>query len=92
MTHDQFPFMEGRPANYGRTVSVEWVHPRELYPIPRSPKSFPATDRERLQATFRVVTNPILVTEDGDIVAGHARWEAAKELALTYRPSLVMHG
>lgn len=37
-------------------------------------------------------TNPILVNEDGVILCGHGRWEAAKRLGMTQVPVIVIAG
>jgi DNA modification methylase len=37
-------------------------------------------------------TNPILVSEDGELIAGHGRYEAAKEIGLATVPVIVLAG
>ena len=37
-------------------------------------------------------TNPLLVSEDGELIAGHGRYEAAKQLGLSDIPVLVVAG
>src|SRR6516165_2209423 len=37
-------------------------------------------------------TNPLLVSEDGELIAGHGRYEAAKEIGLATLPVIVVEG
>ena len=43
--------------------------------------------RGRISGVF---TNPLIVDENNTILAGHARWEAAKQLGLEYFPVILI--
>lgn len=60
----------------------------ELKPFTRNPKKHPEKQIKFLQKSFKEFgwTNPILVAQDNMIVAGHGRWEAAKQAGFTEVP------
>lgn len=60
----------------------------ELKPFTRNPKKHPEKQIKFLQKSFKEFgwTNPILVARDNMIVAGHGRWEAAKQAGFTEVP------
>jgi hypothetical protein len=67
---------------------VEWVIPRELKPDPTNARKH---SRQQIRKLARDIQknsfiNPILITQDGDIVAGHARLEAAVMAGLSEVP------
>src|ERR1700676_2893996 len=67
---------------------------RKLRPSKRNARTHPKKQIRQLANVIRQFggTLPILVDEDFEIICGHARWEAAKELGLTNVPILVMRG
>ncbi len=67
---------------------------RKLRPNKRNARTHPKKQIRQLANVIRQFgwTYPILVDEDFEIICGHARWEAAKELGLTKAPILVMRG
>jgi DNA modification methylase len=67
---------------------------RKLRPSKRNARTHPKKQIRQLANVIRQFgwTYPILVDEDFEIICGHARWEAAKELGLTNVPILVMRG
>jgi len=67
---------------------------RKLRPNKRNARTHPKKQIRQLANVIRQFgwTYPILVDEDFEIICGHARWEAAKELGLTKVPILVMRG
>ncbi len=67
---------------------------RKLRPNKRNARTHPKKQIRQLANVIRQFgwTYPILVDEDFEIICGHARWEAAKELGLTNAPILVMRG
>jgi DNA modification methylase len=67
---------------------------RKLRPSKRNARTHPKKQIRQLANVIRQFgwTYPILVDEDFEIMCGHARWEAAKELGLTNVPILVMRG
>jgi DNA modification methylase len=74
-----------------RTI-VEAV--RKLRPNKRNARTHPKKQIRQLANVIRQYgwTYPIVVDENYEIICGHARWEAAKELNLKNVPILVMRG
>jgi ParB-like nuclease domain len=71
-----------------RPIAMEWVHPGELKPDPTNARKH---SRQQIRKLARDIQknsfiNPILITRDGDIVAGHARLEAARLAGLSEVP------
>jgi DNA modification methylase len=71
-----------------RPIAMEWVHPGELKPDPTNARKH---SRQQIRKLARDIQensfiNPILITQDGDIVAGHARLEAARVAGLSEVP------
>lgn len=60
----------------------------ELKPFVKNPKKHPEKQIKFLQKSFKEFgwTNPILVAQDNMIVAGHGRWEAAKQAGFSEVP------
>src|SRR5713226_3729559 len=74
----------------GRThpIAMEWVNLRELKPNPTNARKH---SRQQIRKLARDIqknsfVNPILITQDGNIVAGHARLEAAQLAGLPEVP------
>jgi DNA modification methylase len=66
--------------------------PRELKPSSNNPRKHSKKQIVKLSASIRRFgfTQPVLVTDAGEIVCGHARVEAAKELGLATIPTLCL--
>ena len=69
-------------------MDLKTVNPDELKPHPDNPRVHPDTAIEKLVKSIEEFgwTNPILVSEDGYVLAGHARLKAAKEAKLKEVP------
>lgn len=70
-----------------KTIRTSLLHP--------SPNNANQHDEKQLAAIAESIihygwTNPILVTKDNWIIAGHGRWEAAKRLGMETVPVLVV--
>lgn len=69
---------------------MEVVHRKveELKPHPKNPRNHPNVAIEKIAKSIQKFgwTNPILVSEDGYILAGHARIKAAKKAGITEVP------
>ena len=64
-----------------------------LRPFPNNPRRHPPSQIAALIKNIkRVWTNPILIDEQGTILAGHGRLEAAKRLGMTEAPTLTVFG
>jgi DNA modification methylase len=65
-----------------------------LRPDPRNARTHPKRQVEQIVASIKAFgfTNPILTDEAGQVIAGHGRLLAAKELALAEVPVIVLAG
>jgi DNA modification methylase len=64
-----------------------------LRPFPGNPRRHPASQIAALMKSMaRAWTNPILIDEEGLILAGHGRLEAAKRLGMAEAPTLTIAG
>lgn len=69
---------------------LEHRHPADLRPYGRNPRRHSKKQVQQIadSITRFGFTNPVLVSDEGDIIAGHGRVEAAKMLALATVPTL----
>ena len=69
-------------------MQVKTVKISELKPHPKNPRVHPDSAIEKLERSIKEFgwTNPILVSADGYILAGHARLKAAKQAGLKEVP------
>jgi ParB-like chromosome segregation protein Spo0J len=67
---------------------------KQLVPFSRNARTHSASQVDQIAASMREWgwTNPILVDEQGTIIAGHGRVEAAKKLGLSEAPVMVATG
>jgi DNA modification methylase len=65
-----------------------------IKPNPHNTKTHPAKQVDQIKNSMLSFgfTNPLLVSEDGDLIAGHGRYEAARELSLETVPVIVVAG
>lgn len=65
-----------------------------LFPGPRNPRTHGADQVEQIAASMRAFgwTNPVLVDPAGEIIAGEARWRAARLLELDETPIVELPG
>src|SRR6478752_9431019 len=63
-----------------------------LVPSPRNARTHSAAQVAEIAGSIRAFgfTNPILVGEDGDVIAGHGRLAAARQLGLTEVPIILL--
>jgi DNA modification methylase len=66
----------------------------KLIPSPRNARTHSAAQIAEIAGCIRTFgfSNPILVGDDGDIVAGHGRLAAARQLGLSHVPVIVLSG
>jgi len=71
-------------------VKIEYAAPGSLKPHPRNPRVHPESAIEKLARSIKEFgwTNPVLVSKDGFVLAGHARLKAAKEAGIKKVPIL----
>jgi DNA modification methylase len=65
-----------------------------LVPSPRNARTHSGAQVAEIAGSIRAFgfANPILVGEDGDVIAGHGRLAAARQLGLTEVPVIPLHG
>ena len=61
------------------SIEVEYISTNSILRHPRNPKKHPEEQIHRLEASIQKFgwTSPIILSSDGYILAGHARYEAA---------------
>jgi hypothetical protein len=61
------------------SIEVEYIPTNSILRHPRNPKKHPEDQIHRLEASIQKFgwTSPIILSSDGYILAGHARYEAA---------------
>jgi hypothetical protein len=59
---------------------IEWLHPDKLQPDPNNSRKHSRQQIRKLERDIRKngFINPILATQDNEVIAGHARLEAGK--------------
>lgn len=75
-------------------LQVEYWPLDRLIPYARNARTHSAGQIAEIAGSIRAFgfSNPILVSEAGDIIAGHGRLAAARKLGLTDAPVVVLHG
>ncbi len=75
-------------------LAVEYRTVGSLKPDPRNARTHPKRQLEQIKASIKEFgfTNPILIDEQGAIIAGHGRLRAAKEAGLAEVPTIVLAG
>ena len=75
-------------------LAVEYRTVGSLKPDPRNARTHPKRQLEQIKASIKEFgfTNPILIDEQGVIIAGHGRLRAAKEAGLAEVPTIVLAG
>ncbi len=73
-------------------MKVQKIDIDKLKPHPKNPRIHPDSTIEKLKKSIEEFgwTNPVLVSTNGYILAGHARLKAAKEARLTKVPAIVL--
>lgn len=77
-----------------RQVQVVYKATASLVPDPRNARTHPKRQIEQIVASIRAFgfTNPILADPEGNLIAGHGRLRAAKELGLAEVPVIELVG
>lgn len=75
-------------------LTVEYRDPAELKPYDRNARTHSSAQIEMIARSIKEYgfTNPILLAEDGTIIAGHGRLVAAKRLELLEVPTITLTG
>lgn len=77
-----------------RTLEVVYKAPSELVPDPRNARTHSRRQIEQIVASIRAFgfANPILADQEGNLIAGHGRLRAAKEMGLEEVPVITLAG
>src|SRR5258707_3508248 len=75
-------------------IHLEYWPTERLIPSPRNARTHSDAQVAEIAGSIRAFgfTNPILVGEEGDVVAGHGRLEAARRLGLAEVPVIPLRG
>lgn len=73
-------------------LELIYLPPGEIQPYPDNPRMHPKKQLAMIEASIAAFNfnNPVLVTPDNVLIAGHGRLEAAKKLGLAKVPALVL--
>lgn len=76
------------------TLSIEYRTPADLRPYVRNSRTHSRAQVETLARSISEYgfTNPILLAEDGTIIAGHGRLQAAQALGMEQVPTITLAG
>jgi ParB-like chromosome segregation protein Spo0J len=77
------------PTSYSSQAAVESLQPHPANPHTHSKKQIAQLARSIQQFGF---TSPIIVDENNIILAGHGRWQAAKQIGLEVVPIITVSG
>lgn len=77
-----------------RPLTVVYKPTDSLIPDPRNARTHPKRQVEQIVASIRAFgfTNPILADPEGNLIAGHGRLRAAKEMGLSEVPVIELFG
>jgi ParB-like chromosome segregation protein Spo0J len=76
------------------TMGVQLIPISQIKPNPGNARTHSAKQIRQIEDSIVAFgfTNPLLVSEDGELIAGHGRYEAANQLGLTHAPVIVVTG
>ncbi len=76
------------------TLAIEYRNPADLRPYVRNSRTHSRAQVETLARSISEYgfTNPILLAEDGTIIAGHGRLQAAQALGMEQVPTITLAG
>ena len=79
-------------SNSGLNLKIIYRGIDELKPAPANPRRHPEKQVRQIRNSIEVFgfVVPILIDRDGNVVAGHGRLQAAKELGMTKVPTLCL--
>lgn len=85
---------ESATPNATQQLQVTYVAPASLTPDPRNARTHPKRQIEQIVASIKAFgfTNPILADPGGNLIAGHGRLRAAKEMDLAEVPVIELAG
>ena len=86
------PSKAGLPAD--RTLAVVYKAPGDLTPDPRNARTHSRKQIAQIVQSISAFgfTNPILADQEGNLIAGHGRLRAARDMGLTTVPVITLDG
>ena len=80
--------------NDAQKLEIDYRRLEDLKPFPNNPRLHPKRQIEQLAASISNFgfTNPLLVDQDLNIIAGHGRLLAARKVGLPAVPCIMLHG
>lgn len=77
-----------------RPLTVAYRPTDSLVPDPRNARTHPKRQIEQIVQSIRAFgfTNPVLADADGNLIAGHGRLRAAREMGLAEVPVITLEG
>jgi DNA modification methylase len=86
--------MESTDTLTRKPLAVTYRPPDSLRPDPRNARTHSKRQVRQITASINEFgfTNPILIDPEGEIIAGHGRLRAAKEMGLETVPTIVLEG
>jgi DNA modification methylase len=87
------PAAKAKRASERQRVRIEWINPEGLTPDPENPRHHSPQQIRKIANDIRKngFTNPILITQDNLVIAGHGRLEASKQVGLSEIPVIRLH-
>ena len=81
-------------AKLNGTIKVEYKPLADLIPFARNSRTHSDSQVAQIAASIREFgfTNPILIDEQGGIIAGHGRLQGARKLGMAQVPTITLHG
>src|SRR5215831_4846903 len=92
-THSRSPLRStDHNSNSGLNLKIVYCRIDKLKPDPANPRRHPKKQVRQIRNSIEVFgfVVPILIDRDGNVVAGHGRLQAAKELGMTEVPMLCL--
>ena len=87
------PASKARRKSARQQLRMEWIDPAALTPDSANARVHSPQQIRKIASDIRKngFTNPILITQDNVVIAGHGRLEASKQAGLTEVPIIRLH-
>jgi DNA modification methylase len=87
------PTFPAKQRSARHKLRIEWASREALTPDPANPRHHSPQQIRKIASDIRKngFTNPILITQDNVVIAGHGRLEASKQAGLSELPVIRLH-